>query len=690
MKRYIFLIWAVCISLAIHAQVDRSKAPKAGPAPHVNIGEYQSFILDNGLKVLVVENHKIPKVTFSLDLVRDPFVEGEKTGYSSIAGELWGKATEKRNAKQLGEEVDFIGARLYTSGSSVSVSGLSKFTDQLMDLFSDVVLHPSFPQEEFDKIILQTQTALKTNETDPQAILRNIGNTTMFGPSHPYGDIMTAETVANITLDDCRNYYSQYVHPNHAILVIVGDITTKEAKKLTEKYFGKWKAGKTPEYRYQAPSQPQGRQVIFSNKDAAPQASIQVSYPVNFKKGASDAIAVSVMNQILGGGGFQAKLFKNLREDKGYTYGAYSTVSSDILDGSGKFEAYSEVKAAIVDSALIEVFREMENMVNGNFSQEDVDRVKKTMAGSFSRSLESPETIASFAYSIERYGLPKDYYTNYLTNLSKVTKEDIVTAARKYIRPENAYIFVVGDRGEKAKLAGLDSDGNVTELDYKGQPVQASAQMPVNVTPEEIIAAYLKALGGAEKVRAIKDMTVESEMGIQGMNITIENKYLSDPARPMFRMEMSMNGNTMQKIVFDGEKAFISGPGGTTQTLEGEMAAQIKEQAYPVLETEYARLGITPTLEGIEKVDGRDAYKLKVSLGNAVTYSFYDVENGLKVKSVGTENGMTQEVVFADYRPTAYGILQPYVSKTTMQGMPIEIKVKDIRINTGLKAGDFK
>lgn len=689
MKRYIFLLLAVCFSLAIHAQVDRSKAPESGPAPHVNIGEYQSFTLSNGLKVLVVENHKIPKVTFSLDLVHDPFVEGEKTGYSNIAGDLWGKATVKRNAKQLGEEVDFIGAQLYTSGSSASISGLSKFTDRLMDLFSDVILHPSFPQEEFDKIILQTQTALKTNETDPQAILRNIGNRTIFGANHPYGDIMTPETVANITVDDCRNYYNQYVHPNHAILVIVGDITTKEAQKLTEKYFGKWKAGKTPEYQYAAPGQPQGRQVIFSNKDAAPQASIQVSYPIDFKKGAADAIAVNVMNQILGGGGFQAKLFKNLREDKGYTYGAYSNLSSDLLNGSGKFEAYAEVKAAIVDSALIEVFREMENMVNGNFSQEDVDRVKKTMAGSFSRSLESPNTIANFAYSIERYGLPKDYYTNYLTNLSKVTKEDVVAAARKYIRPENAYIFVVTDRGEKSKLAQLDSDGNIVELDHKGQPLQASANVSVNVTPGEIIANYLKALGGEEKLNDIKDMTVKSEMSIQGMTISIENKYLVDPTHPMFMMEMSMGGNTMQKIVFDGEKAHISGAGGN-QTLEGEPAAQIREQAYPVPETEYSRLGIEPTLEGIEKVDGRDAYKLKITLGNAVTYSFYDIETGLKVKSVGMENGTTQEAVFEDYRPTASGILQPYVSKTNMQGMPIEIKVKEILTNTGLNAADFK
>lgn len=689
MKRYIFLLLAVCFSLTIYAQVDRSKAPKAGLAPRVNIGEYQSFTLNNGLKVLVVENHKIPKVTFSLNLVHDPLVEKEKAGYTSVAGELWGKATEKRNAKQLSEDVDFIGANLSTSSENITVSGLSKYTDQLMELFSDVLLHPSFPQEEFDKIILQTQTALKTNETDPQSILDNIRTTTVFGPNHPYGDVVTPTTIGNIKLADCSTYYNDFVHPNHAILVIVGDITLKEAKSMTEKYLSNWKAGEIPTFKYEAPQQPRGREVIFSNKDAAPQASIQVTYPIDFKKDAPDQIAAHVMNQILGGGGFQAKLFKNLREDKGYTYGAYSQLRSDVLDGAGDFEAYGEVKTNIVDSALMEVFKEMKNTATGNYSQEDLNQVKKTMAGSFSRSLESPTTIANFAYSIERYGLPKDYYTNYLSNLEKITKADVDAAARKYIHPENAYVFVVTDRSQKEKLALLDSDGVIVELDHYGKPVKAAPAVSADVTPEKIIDAYIQALGGMDKIQNLKDMTVVSEMNIQGMTLTTTSKYLTDQAQPMFMLEMAMNGNLMQKIIFDGSKAQISGPNGN-QTLEGEQIAEFKEQAYPILEAKYAELGIKPTLEGIEKVNDRDAYKLKVSLGNAVTYSFYDVENGLKLKSTGTQNGVTQEVTFEDYRPVTNGPLQPYLSKTSMQGVPVEIKVKDVQVNTGLKTEDFK
>ena len=690
MKRYIILLFVICFSLSLNAQVDRSKAPQSGPAPHVNIGEYQSFTLDNGLKVLVVENHKIPQVNFILNIIRDPFIEGNKAGYSELFGELWGKATSQRDAKQLGEEVDFIGAQMGTSSMGANISGLSKYSDQLMNILSDVILNPTFPQDEFDKLILQTKTGLQANQKDPGAILGNIKTATMFGANHPYSDIVTEETISNITLSDCKNYYKDFIYPNNSILVIVGDITLSDAKALTNKYLGKWAKGTAPKFQAETPKAPKGNVVVFSNKDAATQASISVSYPIDYKIGADDAMAVTVMNQILGGGGFQAKLFKNLRETKGYTYGAYSNIKPDMLDNAAVFNAYAEVKTNIADSAFMETLKEMHKMVAADFSQEDIDRVKKTMAGSFSRGLESPSTIANFAYSIERYGLPHNYYTTYLERLDKVSKEDIAVAAQKYIHPDNAYLFVVTDKGMKPKLQALATNGTIIELDYKGQPVKAStAIIPEGLTAEKIIDKYLTAMGGKEKLSAIKDMTIISEMDMQGMAITNTYKYILNPSKPAFMLEVAMMGNVLQKMIFDGEKATISGAQGN-QTIEGEKATQLKNQAYPILELQYETLGVKPVIEGIESVNGRDAYKLKVQMDDAVTYSFYDVENGLKVKSIGTQQGMTQDVTFENYKTTNYGIQYPFLSKTSMQGMPIELKVKEVKVNSGLKVSDFK
>lgn len=398
MKRY-FLIWlAICFSTVLFAQVDRSKAPQSGPAPKVSIGEYQSFTLKNGLKVLVVENDKLPRLTFNLNVVRDPLLEKDKAGYTGVAGELWGKATRNRNAKQLSEEVDYLGSNLSTSSEHISISGLSRYKQQMMELLADVAMNPAFPQDEFDKIILQTQSALKTAETEPSSILSNIKNVTLFGPEHPYGDVTTPQTIDNITLQDCINYYNTFVHPNNSILVIIGDISLKEAKQLCEQYLSNWKSGTVPAYRYPTPKQAQGLQVVMSNKDAAPQASIQVTYPVDYKIGAPDQLALNVMNQILGGGDFQAKLLKNLREDKGYTYGSYSQISPSILSGSGNFRAYAEVKANTADSAVIEILKEMQNMDEGIFSDEDLHRVKKTWAGQFSPCLISKLTSSKMIF----------------------------------------------------------------------------------------------------------------------------------------------------------------------------------------------------------------------------------------------------------------------------------------------------
>ncbi len=328
-------------------------------------------------------------------------------------------------------------------------------------------------------------------------------------------------------------------------------------------------------------------------------------------------------------------------------------------------------------------------MANAEFSDEDIRRVKKTWAGQFSRSLEDPATIAQFAYAIERHKLPKDYYSTFLQRLENVSRDEIIAASKKYFHPENAYILVVTDRSMKAQLARLATDGQVTELDHYGKPVAEGAKISADVTPEKIIKTYLQAIGGVEKLKNIKDMTVKSTMNMQGMTIENSYKYLISPEKPMFMLEVSLAGNVMQKMVFDGEKAIIAA-GGATQTMEGEKAAQMREQAYPILELEFDKLGIKPTLEGIEKINGRDAYKLKTTIGEASTYSFYDVENGLKVKSAGNSNGASQEVTFEDYRPTESGLVYPFLNKTNVQGMPIEIKVTQLDVNTGLKAEDFK
>ena len=409
MKKILTLtLAAALLSLfQLSAQIDRSKAPEAGPAPVVQLGDFEKFTLDNGLRVILVEDHDRPVVNFNINFIVDPFVEGEKAGESSFFGDLWGRGTVNRTADQLNNEVDFLGATFRTGSRSLGFMTLTKYTDKMMDVLTDVLYNPTFPQEELDKIKDQALGVLQMSRTSPGAIMDNIMTATVYPEGHAYSDIMTEATVEAITVDDCREYYENYIIPNSAVVIIVGDMNLKEAKNLCEKYLGKWEKGEIITHEDPAVNYPEGIQVVFSPKDGAVQSTIEMMSPITLTPDSEDRMALSIANAIYGGGGFDAKLFRNLRETHGYTYGVYSSVSSDEI--SGKFSAGGDVNGNATDSSFVQMRFELQNMMDGDYTEQDLEKFKTMYAGDFSRSLESSSTIASFAYTNERYGLPDDY-----------------------------------------------------------------------------------------------------------------------------------------------------------------------------------------------------------------------------------------------------------------------------------------
>ena len=291
----------VLLSLPALSQVDRTKRPEPGPAPEIKLGEYESFTLDNGLKVFIVENDKIPEVSYSLIIDRDPIVEGDSAGYISAAGQLLRTGTATMTKDQIDEAVDFIGASLSTSSTSVYGSSLKKHTEELLKIFSDVTLHPKFKQDELDKFKKQTLSEFASEKDDPNAIAGNVKNALDYGIDHPYGEPMTEETVNNISLQMCKDYYDTYFHPNVGYLAIVGDITKDEAEPLIQKYFGSWEKKDVPKFKYETPQSPSTRIVAIVDRPNAVQSVIHITYPVQLAKNSKDVIPVSVMNTVLGG-----------------------------------------------------------------------------------------------------------------------------------------------------------------------------------------------------------------------------------------------------------------------------------------------------------------------------------------------------------------------------------------------------
>jgi zinc protease len=316
MKKIIIVICLLLVIVSAQAQVDRTKAPKPAPAREIKIGEYQSFTLKNGLQVFVVENHKLPRIQFSLQLKNDQIYQGEKEGYVSMAETLIGTGTKTRTKAQLDEETDFIGASLNSGGNGIFASSLSKHTNKLLELMTDVLFNPAFPQEEMDKLKTQTLSGLEAGKDDPNSIIGNVRNALLYGKAHPYGLFTTEKSVGSITLDDCKAYYNEYYKPGNAYLIIVGDIDLKTAKAHAEKYFAKWPAGTIKSPTYVQPKEPTKTYVALVDRPTSVQSVINIAYPVDLKPGTQDAIKARVTNQILGGG-FSARLMQNLREKHG-------------------------------------------------------------------------------------------------------------------------------------------------------------------------------------------------------------------------------------------------------------------------------------------------------------------------------------------------------------------------------------
>lgn len=694
MKKILSLILVLAVTSVTFAQkLDRSKRPAAGTAPEIKLGKIEKFTLENGLKVFVVENHKLPKVAYSLSLDIDPVLEGDMAGYLDAAGQLMERGTKNRTKEQFDEEIDFIGARISTSDDGIYGASLKKHQDKLLDMMSDVLMNAEFKQEELDKIKKQMISGIASSKDDPDAIAGNVRAALLFGKNHPYGEIATEETVEAITLDKCIAHYKTYFKPNVAYLAVVGDVTVAEVKPLIEKYFGSWTKGDVPVNKYRTPSAPDKTKVAVVHKEGAVQSVINITYPLNLKQSNPDVIKARVMNSILGGGS-TARLFMNLREGHGYTYGAYSSIRPDKLVGS--FKADAKVRNEVTDSAVTEFMVELNRMINEKVSEEDLQGVKNYMTGTFAYTLQDPQTIARFAINTEKYNLPEDYYANYLKNVAAVTIDDVQAMAKKYIKPENAIILVVGDKGEVSdKLKGFAASNEVEFYDTYGndwvEPLKAA---PEGMTAENVLDKAIEAKYGmpvgkslTKKLKKIKDVTVKMNASIQGQTINV-TRYNKAPNK--FAMAMTMGPMVIQKQSFDGVKGKVSGMQGN-KDVEGDELEDLKANSVMFNDVNYAATGSKFTLLGVEPIDGKDAYKIEVIKKNGDKETeWYGVSSNMQVKAMqvkdaGEEAGGTMTIVsiFSEYK-VVNGINYAHKIKQTFGPQILDMEVVSIEQNTKL------
>ena len=680
MKKFAIGVLVTLLSTGIaFSQVDRSKLPSSGPAPEIKITEAETFTLANGLKVFVVKNTKLPRVSLTLVLERDPILEGDKAGLSGFVGEMMMGGTKNRTKDQLDQEIDFIGASLTASATSVSASSLKKHQGKVLDLMADVLFNPVFPQPELDKLKKQSLTGLATTKDDPNAISSRLSRAVLYGKNHPYGESQTEQTTKNITVEDVKGYYQTYFKPNIAYLAIVGDMDKAEAKKLVKKYFGKWKKGEVPTFTYTKPERAAKQAVALVDRSSSVQSVINVTQPVDMKIGDADYISSRLLNQILGGGS-ASRLFMNLREDKGYTYGAYSSIGADKLTAT--ISASASVRTEVTDSSVYELVYEINNLVKNGVTEVELDKAKAELAGSFGRSLEQPGTVANFALNTARYNLPKDYYATYLQKLNSYTVADINATAKRLIEPDKFIITTVGNGAEiKEKLAQF---GEVMEYDIMGEPAKKLVA-DANMTAEKVLENYLTAIGGAAQVAAIQTAKISLDANLGNAILTLAFAYDSENGR--YGQKWSVAGNVILKTTLANGKGSMSVQGNTIEMTPAQLAeAQLNSYLFP--EAVYKANGYTVSLDGLKDVDGKPAYKVVITAASgAKLANYYAQDSGLKIKY---ENPASGDTYFGDYQ-AKNGVLIPmsWTIKSPQIPMPLAGKVTTLELNVPITDADI-
>ncbi len=689
MKNIYTTLVVALVALTVNAQVDRTQMPKPGPAPEINLKDPQRFELKNGLKVLVVENHKLPRVSVRLKIDNPPISEGEKAGVSSLTGSLLGNGSKNIPKDDFNEEVDFFGARISFGPQSAYASSLSKYFPRILELMADAAIRPNFTQEEFEKEKEKLITDLKSHEKDVKAIASRVNSALAYGKNHPYGEFITKETVNNVKLVDVQKFYTDHFVPANAYLIVIGDVDFEKTKKMVEEHFTPWTKATPPSFQYSRPSDVQYAQINFVDVPNAVQSEISVQNLIDLKKKDPDYLSAILANEILGGGG-EGRLFLNLREDKGYTYGSYSRLGDDKYAPS-RFRAAASVRNAVTDSSVVELIKELDKIRTMPVTEKELKNTKAKYIGRFVMALENPETIADYTLDIEIEDLPKDFYKTYLERINAITVADVQKAAQKYISTENARIVVTGRGSDVLKnLENVSIGGENIPVKYYDKNAHATEKpdyetaMPEGITANDVLNKYIEAIGGKEKLEAVQSYSLTAEAEMQGMKLSLEVKKTTND---QFMQDVKMMGNSMSKQVLNGGIGYMETQ-GQRKELDGADLKKFKEESAPFPELDQLSGGVT--LEGIETINGIKAYKIKVSDEKTV---FYEVDSGLKLQvvTVAEMNGqqITSTISLADYKELD-GIQFPFLMAQIMGPQSFDFIVKEIKVNEGVSDADFE
>lgn len=601
--------------------------PKVSEPREFEFPKFTEVKLKSGLKVYVIEDHAQPTIQMRLQVRAGEAFDGNKYGLSFMTTNLLTKGTQKKNALEIANAIDSVGASLNANSSgeivSVSIDGLKKHMPLLLSTFSDVVLNPLFPQEEIDKLVPQVLASIKQEKSRPMELASALARKVVYGEKHPSAFRKTEESVKRITAQDIREFHDKYFRPNNqASLAIVGDVTPKEIVPMLEKAFKSWTANSVTIPDPPAPK-PMARGVYFIERPNSVQSTMMITVPA-MRRSDNDYEKLQLATSVLGSG-FGGKLFKTLRETYSFTYTPFGFMSSGKYANRATFGA--EVRSAVTDSAILITQEQIADVAKNPTKDEEFDLIKKSDIGRFLMSFEEKSFIASILQQADYLGLPLEYMKDYAKRLNYITPTEVQRVAQRYFAPQNQYIVVAGNP-ELAKQ--LEKYGDVYRFNLDLEPVGGGSSMEqVSISVADLMKKNAQALGGESALNAIQTIkkTGDVTFAMGGQQIKGTSQSIQKvPAKKFFSLDLPI---MTQRTWVNGSKAWMqSGPSDAEEMKENDAETAMLE-ASMFNSCKLPSLGYTCEIVG--KKAGKIIVKATSKKGTVSTY-YYDATTFLLSK----------------------------------------------------------
>lgn len=515
----------------------RRTAPQPLAPKPFNIPQPFETELANGLKVIIFEEKRLPLNSFRLAFlsgdIDDPPTE---KGLTSAMASLLTQGTQTRSSREIAEETERLGASLNAGSSAdntiISASALTIYSSEILKLMAEIVRRPSFPENEINLYKQNTIKSLQFQRSQADFLADEQTARIIYG-SHPYSSVSpAAEEVEKISREKLIDIHRRRLIPNNALLIVVGDVNRENLLTELNNLFGDWEKGEVEKFEFDAPPARSKRTLTIVDRSGSAQANIVLSN-LGMNRNNPDYFPALIMNQILGSGA-SSRLFMNLREEKGYTYGAYSSFDSHRL--AGVFEATAEVRTAVTGDSLKEFFYELEKIRDEKISDEELQDAKNYLTGVFPIRAETQEGLTNLIVSQKLYDLPEDYLQTYRENVNHVTIEDVQRVANKYIQPESLAIIIVGDAAEVLLQAKSYADEiEIFDADGKLQNVAKYEQL-TDAPPANVNGKW--------------NLTIE----FQGQNLPVSLEIIQTEANIAGNLESSFGSGTIKEGSVSGNK----------------------------------------------------------------------------------------------------------------------------------------